>query len=111
MPRQTWSVYLVRRADGALYCGIAKDVKARLSTHERGLGSKALRGRGPLRLVWSRRIGTRALAQRIEAAIKRLPKVDKERLAVERAFAARWLARQRVVGANNAKRAQPAPMS
>lgn len=93
--RQTWSVYLVRRVDGALYCGIATDVAARLSAHERGLGSKALRGRGPLQLAFSRRIGTRGFAQRIEAAIKRLCKADKERLAASRTFAARWFAAQR----------------
>jgi putative endonuclease len=74
-----WSVYLVRRADGALYCGIALDVAARFAQHEAGLGAKALRGRGP-----------RAL--RAEARIKRLQKADKERLAASAAFARRFFA-------------------
>lgn len=87
---RAWSVYLVRRVDGALYCGIAQDVKARLAKHEAGRGSKALRGRGPLEVVFRRRIGTRAEAQSVEAAIKRCSKADKERLASSSAFARSW---------------------
>ena len=33
-----WSVYLVRREDGALYCGIALDVAALLQQHKAGVG-------------------------------------------------------------------------
>ncbi len=90
-PRR-WSVYLVRRADGALYCGIALDVAARLQQHEAGVGAKALRGRGPLALVFRRRVGSRSLALRAEARIKRLGKADKERLAASVAFARRFFA-------------------
>ena len=90
--RGAWSVYLVRRADGALYCGIALDVAARLQQHAKGLGAKALRGRGPLELVFRRRVGERSLALRAEARIKRLPKADKERLAASVAFARRFFA-------------------
>jgi len=87
-----WSVYLVRRADGALYCGIALDVAARFAQHEAGLGAKALRGRGPLALAFRRRVGSRSLALRAEARIKRLQKADKERLAASAAFARRFFA-------------------
>lgn len=89
---RAWWVYLVRRADGALYCGIAQDVAARLRVHEAGRGSKALRGRGPLVLAFRRRIGTRAQAQRVEAAIKRCSKAEKERLAASPTYARRWFA-------------------
>jgi putative endonuclease len=75
-----WWVYLIRRADGALYTGIALDVAARLSQHESGRGAKALRGRGPLLVVLRRCIGDRSAAQRLEARIKRLPKAAKEDL-------------------------------
>jgi len=90
-----WWIYLVRRADGALYTGIALDVAARLAAHRSGRGSKALRGRGPLEMVWRQRVGDRALAQRIEARLKRLSKRDKERIARSTAFARRWLAAAR----------------
>ena len=75
-----WSVYLVRRGDGALYCGIALDVARRFAQHEAGRGAKALRGRGPLQLVLRRRVGDRATALRVEARIKRLRRSAKERL-------------------------------
>lgn len=80
-PETQWSVYVLRRSDGALYTGIATDVARRLAEHEagEGRGAKALRGRGPLSLVFARQVGGRSLATRIEAAIKRLSKARKER--------------------------------
>lgn len=75
-----WWIYVIRRADGALYTGIALDVAFRLSQHESGRGAKALRGRGPLVVVLRRRIGDRSAAQRLEARIKRMPKAAKEAL-------------------------------
>jgi putative endonuclease len=80
-PAAPWSVYVLRRSDGALYTGIATDVTRRLAEHEAGVGrgSKALRGRGPLTLVFAREVGGRGLATRIEGRIKRLSKERKER--------------------------------
>ena len=76
-----WHVYVVRRADGALYTGIATDVERRLAEHaDDARGAKALRGRGPLELVTTREIGERGLALRVEARIKRLSKARKEEL-------------------------------
>lgn len=69
---------MVRRADGALYTGIALDVAKRLAQHRAGRGSKALRGRGPLQLVWKRRVGAHGDALRLERQMKRLSKPEKE---------------------------------
>ena len=78
---KTWSVYLLRCADGSLYTGIATDVSIRLTEHAEGeKGAKYLRGRGPLELVFHRQIGDRSLASRIEHRIKRFPKAHKEDL-------------------------------
>ena len=88
-----WWLYLVRRRDRALYTGIALDVARRVEQHAAGKGAKALRGHGPLVVVFSAAIGDRAKAQRVEAQVKRLAKADKERLVASRAFARRWLAR------------------
>ena len=79
-PAPRWSVYVVRCRDGALYTGIATDVRRRLRQHRAGKGAKALRGRGPLRLLLARAVGDRGVAQVVEAAIKRLRKAQKERL-------------------------------
>jgi len=83
-PAGTWSVYLLRRADGALYTGITTDVERRVTQHGDGRGAKSLRGRGPLRLVLARELGERGLATRVEERIKRLPKADKEALVARR---------------------------
>lgn len=82
-----WSVYLVRRADGALYCGVATDVPRRFAEHVAGgaKSARALRGRGPLRLAWCATVGDRSAALRIEARIKRWSKARKEALVSGRA--------------------------
>jgi putative endonuclease len=73
-----YSVYLIRCRDGSLYTGIATDVERRLAEHRDGRkGARYLRGRGPLSLVFQRHIGSRSLASRIEARIKRLSKADR----------------------------------
>jgi len=82
MPHAAWYVYMVRCRDGSLYTGIATDVSRRLAEH-RGSGSKGakyVRGRGPLRLVFTKPARSRALALRLERRIKELPKARKEEL-------------------------------
>ena len=77
----TWSVYLLRCADGSLYTGIATDVSRRLAEHvESDKGAKYLRSRGPLELIFHQEIGDRSLALRIEHRVKRFPKAHKEDL-------------------------------
>ncbi len=78
-----WYLYLIRTRDGALYTGIATDVDRRVAEHETGgvRGSKYLRSRAPLALVYHTKIGSRALALRAEARVKKLPKRRKEEIA------------------------------
>jgi putative endonuclease len=80
-----WHLYLVRAADGTLYTGITTDVYRRLEDHRQGgaKGSKYLRSRRPLDLVFRLRVGNRGLAQKIEAKIKRLSKPEKENIVTE----------------------------
>ena len=77
-----WHVYLIRRGDGALYAGITTDVQRRLAEHSAGgtRAARALRGRGPLAVVYATRVGPRGTALRAEHRIKRLGKQDKEAL-------------------------------
>ncbi|MBF0550628.1 MAG: GIY-YIG nuclease family protein [Deltaproteobacteria bacterium] len=46
-----WFVYLLECSDGTHYCGIAKDVEARLAEHNAGKGSKYVRGRTPATII------------------------------------------------------------
>ena len=80
-PTRRWSLYLVRRADGALYTGITTDVERRIDEHANSKrGARALRSRGPLDLAYHTDIGDRALASRAEYRVKSLARRDKEAL-------------------------------
>ena len=73
-----FSLYMVRCADGTLYTGIATDVERRLTEHESGLrGAKYLRGKGPLQIVFSEVVGSRAAAARLEYRVKKLNRLKK----------------------------------
>ncbi|MCI7125045.1 MAG: GIY-YIG nuclease family protein [Agathobaculum sp.] len=72
--------YLLRCADGTLYCGWTNDLAARLAAHNSGKGAKYTRARRPVRLVYSEPHPTRGEAMRREAAIKRLSRAEKEAL-------------------------------
>jgi putative endonuclease len=78
-----WYVYLARCADGTLYCGIARDVAARIAAHDAGVGARYTRGRGPLRVLLTRRCRGQGRALRLEHAIKQLPRTAKEALAAQ----------------------------
>lgn len=65
-------VYLLRCADGSLYCGWTSDLEARLAVHRAGRGARYTRSRLPVELVWSAEHADRGAALREEARIKRL---------------------------------------
>ena len=75
-----WSLYMVRDGYGCLYTGISTDVTRRLGEHTNGTGARALRGKGPLELVFQRQVGGHSHALRLEYLLKRWPKWRKEAL-------------------------------
>ncbi len=80
----SWFVYLLRCRDGTLYCGIARDVAARLAQHDAGKGARYTRGRGPFELLVKRRCKTQSDALRLELRIKALSRDEKLRVARSR---------------------------
>ena len=81
MAETEYSVYIIRCADDTLYTGIAVDVERRLGEHESGpRGAKYLKGRGPLKLMFSQAVGDRALASRFEYRVKKLSRFEKQAL-------------------------------
>ncbi|HEX8857287.1 MAG TPA: GIY-YIG nuclease family protein [Thermoleophilaceae bacterium] len=74
-------VYLLRCADGSLYCGWTTDVERRTLAHQSGRGARYTRTRLPVELVWSRAMPSRADAMREEARVKRLSRAAKLALA------------------------------
>ncbi len=73
-------VYLLRCADGTLYCGWSTDPNRRLRQHEAGTASRYTRVRRPVQLAWSAECEDRSHAMREEARIKRLSRAEKSAL-------------------------------
>ncbi len=77
MTETSWSVYILRCADGTLYTGIAPDVEKRLQKHNEGKGAKYTRGRTPVELVYQEPYPNRAEASKREYQIKQLSRAEK----------------------------------
>ncbi len=71
-------LYILKCADQTLYTGITVDLKRRVGEHNTGKrGAKYTRARRPVKLVYSRKFRTHALAAREEARIKSLNRKEK----------------------------------
>lgn len=70
-------VYLLRCADGSLYCGWTTDLERRLAAHAAGTGSAYVRRRLPARYAAVWRAQDRSHAMSAEAHIKRLTRREK----------------------------------
>ena len=90
-----WYVYLAQCADGSLYCGIARDVSARIRQHDAGKGARYTRGRAPLQVLVTVRCRDQGLALRIERAVKQVTRTEKLALASEPERLARLVRRVR----------------
>ena len=73
-------VYLLRCADGSLYCGWTVDVPKRVRAHATGKASRYTAARRPHTLAAAWEVPTHTDARRLEARIKRLPRSEKLRL-------------------------------
>ena len=78
----SWTVYLLKCADGTLYCGCTNDLTKRLAAHNRGQGAKYTRSRRPVALAWQEEQPDRSAALRREAQVKKLSRAQKLTLSV-----------------------------
>lgn len=86
-------VYLLRCADGSLYAGWTSDLARRLRAHRTGQGGAKYtksHGKSAVQLAYAERCADKPAALRREAALKKLPKAQKEALAAD------WAARSRL---------------
>lgn len=82
-------VYMLECADGSYYTGYAINVEKRVLEHngigdtptQRSRGARYTRGRRPVRVVYQEECASRSAALRREHAIKRLTRVEKQRLS------------------------------
>ncbi len=75
-----WIWYVLRCADGSLYCGITNDLERRVEEHNLGTGSRYVRSRRPATVVFREPAADRSAASKKEAAFKKLSKARKEAL-------------------------------
>lgn len=80
----TYFTYVLRCADGTLYCGYSTDVEARVATHNAGQGAKYTKARRPVALVASARFASKHDAMSAEWHFKQLSRSEKEQ-ALEQA--------------------------
>lgn len=91
-PAPAWA-YLLRCPDGSLYGGWTNDLARRLKAHRSGKGGARYtksHGRDAVRLAYAEKCADKSAALKREAALKKLPKADKE------ALAARWAADNKI---------------
>ena len=69
--------YLVRCADGTLYCGWTNHLEERIKAHNAGKGAKYTKGRRPGELVYYETFATKQEAMKREAEVKRLNREGK----------------------------------
>lgn len=72
--------YLLRCADGSLYCGWTNHLKARVKAHNEGNGAKYTKSRCPVELVYFETFATKQEAMRREWEIKQLTRKQKQEL-------------------------------
>jgi putative endonuclease len=75
-----WFVYLVRAANGSLYCGISDNPVRRFASHQNGKGARFFSSSPAVALVYIESWPSKGEALRHERLIKRLKKSAKEHL-------------------------------
>lgn len=88
-PPKPWYVYLVRAANGSLYCGISDDPQRRFAKHQSGKGARFFLSSPAVALVYVEAWQSKSEALRHERLIKRLRKSAKERLVASFLLVAR----------------------
>jgi len=80
-----WYAYIVCCADNTLYTGVTTDIQRRIveHNHDNKLGARYTRSRRPVHLVYSEEVSSRAEACAREHAIKKLSRVNKEKLITQ----------------------------
>ena len=76
-------VYMVRCTGGQLYTGWTNHPAARLKAHQSGKGARYTRAHGAVGFAYLERCADKRAALRREAALKKLPKPEKEALAAQ----------------------------
>lgn len=77
---KTYTTYILQCSDGSYYTGYARCLEDRVRLHQEGLGAKYTRSRRPVRVMASWTFPSRSTAMKVEAAIKKCSRHQKEKL-------------------------------
>lgn len=77
-------MYLLKCADGSLYCGWTNHLEERVQAHNAGRGAKYTKSRRPVKLAYYEVFATKQEAMRREWAVKQLSRAEKLRLIAVR---------------------------
>ena len=70
-------VYLLRCADGTLYCGWSVDLERRMAAHATGRASRYTASRLPVELAAAWELDSASAARRLEWRLKQLTRAEK----------------------------------
>lgn len=86
MKKNCWYLYILRNERNALYTGITTNIDRRLAEHreKKRKGAKFTRSCKELCLVFQCEIGEKSPALKVEAKIKQLKKINKEKIIVSK---------------------------
>ena len=70
-------IYIVECKDKTLYTGYTNDIEKRIEKHNKGVGAKYTRGRGPVILKYFEKFEDKNMAMKRESTIKKLSKNKK----------------------------------
>lgn len=79
-PQNNWFTYILICGDGSFYTGLSNDLDKRLKKHNSGQGSAYTRARLPVNLIYYETFTTHRQAAQREVAIKKLKRLEKEKL-------------------------------
>ena len=79
-----WYLYILQCKDKSLYTGVTLDIGRRIAEHRFGKGSKYLRGRLPVKLVYQESCRNKSCALRREAQIKQWDRPAKLALILDK---------------------------
>ena len=77
LPNKKYFLYILRCVDDSLYTGITNDINNRLATHRAGKGSKYVRSRLPVKLIYTEEFPDKSSAAKREAEVKSWSREEK----------------------------------
>jgi len=72
-----WCLYMLECKNGHYYSGITNNLEARYAAHLAGKGAKYTRANPPIKVLASKHYADRSSASVAEAALKKLPRMEK----------------------------------